>query len=238
MSSGLQMSAAASYHPKSGRSHQHHPSLLGKGNTTISLISKSKQKKQENSNIKERASSDHNLVAPIRQTASIFKQPVTVYKEHKSRVKNDLKLVNREKPAQLFWTRRLGNLSPSSYAQENEEDITDDIDEEESDDEIKVVEQHPAAAAAIVARSMTAVGPGITETMLLASISTHLHLSKDPACGQKESIAGLEKNPTAFINPNQPLMSNMTVNDDDILAAEQRVRQARIKLAQAIKSLG
>ena len=31
-------------------------------------------------------SSDYNLVAPIRQTASIFKQPVTVYKEHKSKV--------------------------------------------------------------------------------------------------------------------------------------------------------
>jgi len=234
-SAGLQMSA--SYHQKSGRGHAHHPSLLGKGNTTISLISKSKQKKQENSNTKERGSSDHNLVAPIRQTASIFKQPVTVYKDHKSRVKNDLKLVNREKPAQLFWTKRLGNLSPSSYAQESE-DITDEIDEEESDDEIKVVEQHPAAAAAIVARSMTAVGPGITETMLLASISTHLHLSKDSAFGQKESQAGLEKNPTAFINPNQPLMSSMTVSDDDIQAAEQRVRQARIRLAQAIKSLG
>ena len=31
----------------SGRASQH-PSLLGKGNTTVSLISKSKQKKQEN----------------------------------------------------------------------------------------------------------------------------------------------------------------------------------------------
>ena len=30
---------------------------------------------------------DYSLVAPIRQTASIFKQPVTVFKEHKSKVK-------------------------------------------------------------------------------------------------------------------------------------------------------
>ena len=29
---------------------------------------------------------DYSLVAPIRQTASIFKQPVTVFKEHKSKV--------------------------------------------------------------------------------------------------------------------------------------------------------
>ena len=77
---------------------------------------------------------DYSLVAPIRQTASIFKQPVTVFKEHKSKVslrilvnflkvvlndvtlftqtfpyhikvKAELKAVSREKPSQLFWTR-------------------------------------------------------------------------------------------------------------------------------------
>ena len=56
-------------------------------------------------------SSDYNLVAPIRQTASIFKQPVTVYKEHKSKVKAELKHVSREKPLQLFWTKRLSSLN-------------------------------------------------------------------------------------------------------------------------------
>ena len=55
--------------------------------------------------------SEYNLVAPIRQTASIFKQPVTVYKEHKSKVKAELKHVSREKPLQLFWTKRLSSIS-------------------------------------------------------------------------------------------------------------------------------
>ena len=57
------------------------------------------------------AHSEYNLVAPIRQTASIFKQPVTVYKEHKSKVKAELKHVSREKPLQLFWTKRLSSIN-------------------------------------------------------------------------------------------------------------------------------
>eukprot|EP00091_Calanus_sinicus_P000859 TRINITY_DN10818_c0_g1_i5.p1 TRINITY_DN10818_c0_g1~~TRINITY_DN10818_c0_g1_i5.p1 ORF type:complete len:143 (-),score=33.82 TRINITY_DN10818_c0_g1_i5:255-683(-) len=57
------------------------------------------------------AQSDYSLVAPIRQTASIFKQPVTIYKEHKSKVKSDLKHVSREKPLQVFWTKRLSSLT-------------------------------------------------------------------------------------------------------------------------------
>ncbi len=121
---------------KSGRSSQH-PSLLGKGNTTVSLISKSsKQKKQENLGQKDRGGTDYNLVAPIRQTASIFKQPVTVYKDHKSRVKSDLKQSAREKPSQLFWTKRLENLSPASYDDLNNESAEDSLD----DDDLAVIE--------------------------------------------------------------------------------------------------
>ncbi len=82
------------------------------------------------------------------------------------------------------------------------------------------------------------VGPDITETMLLASISTHLHLYKEPAHGQKESASRIEGNPAAFLNPGQPLMSNFAVSDADIQNAEERVRRARMRLAQAIKSLG
>lgn len=53
---------------------------------------------------------DASLVPPIRQTASIFKQPVTLYKTNQeSVVKNDLKpsVTNHDKPKQLFWEKRL-----------------------------------------------------------------------------------------------------------------------------------
>lgn len=50
---------------------------------------------------------DVSLVPPIRQTASIFKQPVTVYKTQESKSKNELKHGTLEKPNQLFWAKRL-----------------------------------------------------------------------------------------------------------------------------------
>lgn len=51
---------------------------------------------------------DVSLVPPIRQTASIFKQPVTVHRNHDSKVKHDLKNgKSQEKPKQLFWEKRL-----------------------------------------------------------------------------------------------------------------------------------
>lgn len=43
---------------------------------------------------------DASLVPPIRQTASIFKQPVTIYKTQEGKVK-DVKHGNQEKPKQV-----------------------------------------------------------------------------------------------------------------------------------------
>lgn len=45
--------------------------------------------------------SDASLIAPIRQTASIFKQPVTVIKSQESKVKSELKHGTQDKPRQL-----------------------------------------------------------------------------------------------------------------------------------------
>jgi len=157
---------------------------------------------------------DHSLVAPIRQTASIFKQPVTVYKEHKSKVKSDLKHVSREKPLQVFWTKRLS----SPY--------TTNIEEGERSNKISLP------------LKLSSVGPGITNHMLLASISTHLHISKDSAVGQQANMSMIDKNPAAYINPNQPLMSKVEVDEEDILAQEARVEEARKRLARAVKALG
>ena len=43
---------------------------------------------------------DASLVPPIRQTASIFKQPVTIYKTQEGKVE-DIKHGNQEKPKQV-----------------------------------------------------------------------------------------------------------------------------------------
>lgn len=85
--------------------------------------------------------------------------------------------------------------------------------------------------------SLKTTGPGITDHMLLASISTHLHISKDPATGQATDSTTIETNPAAYINPGQPLMAKMSVSEEEILAQELKVKEARKKLAMAIKAL-
>merc|ERR1712112_472427 len=174
---------------KKGSSHPHHhgQSLLSNKNQS------SKTKKADGPAQISGAHSEYNLVAPIRQTASIFKQPVTVYKEHKSKVKSELKHVSREKPLQLFWTKRLSSLNT--------------VNVEEG-----VVNNRRISLPV----KLSSVGPGITDHMLLASISTHLHISKDSAVGQQSNMSMIDKNPAAYISPNQPLMSKVTVSDEDI----------------------
>jgi len=151
-------------------SNLYHPYKKGSSLLSAKSAQNSKTKKTDGGGGGSGPSSDYNLVAPIRQTASIFKQPVTLYKEHKSKVKPELKHVSREKPLQLFWTRRLSSL--------NTENVT------EGDFNKRRINLPP---------SIKSTGPGITDHMLLASISTHLHISKDPASGQTTSPAVIEK---------------------------------------------
>jgi len=199
---------SALYHPYKGKGGGHHgPSLISNKNQS--------KKKNDGPVTSTGANSGYNLVAPIRQTASIFKQPVTVYKEHKSKVKAELKHVSREKPLQLFWAKRLSSLNT-----------------------VNVSEPDVIRRRITLPPSLKAIGPGISDHMLLASVSTHLHISKDPANGQPTALSTIEKNPAAYINPGQPLMCKVTVSDEEILAQEAKVKEARQKLAQAIKALG
>ncbi|KAF7412719.1 hypothetical protein HZH66_001615 [Vespula vulgaris] len=137
---------------------------------------------------------DASLVPPIRQTASIFKQPVTIYKTQEGKVK-DLKHGNQEKPKQLFWEKRLEGLracDPDGY----EFDAMD------------------------LPKSLKPVGPYITEETLLQSVATALHVSSQPVTGQTGSKTALEKNPGVFLNPDQPLVQAVSIADEDIKRQE------------------
>lgn len=71
---------------------------------------------------------DATLVPPIRQTASIFKQPVTVHRNvstENSKSKNDLKPATNDKPKQIFWEKRLEGLR--ACAPDGEEFIAIDL---------------------------------------------------------------------------------------------------------------
>ena len=78
--------------------------------------------------------------------------------------------MSREKPLQLFWTKRLSSFNPLN------------MDEEERTNE-----------RVSLPPKLSFVGPGITDHMLLASISTHLHISKDSAMGQQTTMSWIDK---------------------------------------------
>ncbi|KAL0118473.1 hypothetical protein PUN28_009265 [Cardiocondyla obscurior] len=163
---------------------------------------------------------DASLLQPIRQTASIFKQPVTLYKTQEGRVKDgsgggkhgNQGSCQEGKPKQLFWEKRLEGLracDPDGY----EFDAMD------------------------LPKNLKPVGPYITEETLLQSVATALHVSTQPVTGQTGSKTALEKNPGVFLNPDQPLVQAVSIADEDIRRQEDRVAVARKKLQDALRAL-
>ncbi|XP_029166085.1 methyl-CpG-binding domain protein 3 [Nylanderia fulva] len=176
-----------------------------------------------------RARNDSSLVPPIRQTASIFKQPVTIYKSQEGKVKDikhnvqekpkqegadktDGKFGSQDKPKQLFWEKRLEGLRAC------------DSDGYEFD-------------GMDLPKNLKPVGPYITEETLLQSVATALHVSTQPVTGQTGSKMALEKNPGVFLNPDQPLVQAVSIADEDIKRQEDRVAIARKKLQDALRAV-
>lgn len=187
------------------------------GKIVTSLIKGSRRKDSKSSNKNATAApviSDLNsLVPPIRQTASIFKQPVTVMKTHKGDVRKNLK-TDKDKPRQLFWEKRLNNISP--YHEGEDSDFTMSLPD--------------------IVKDLNCTGGSENNATVLASLSTALHLDKKPVVGQKISER-LKVNPVAYLNPDQPIVDEIQVTDDLIRQQEKRVLQARNKLAAAMKTL-
>lgn len=154
---------------------------------------------------------DASLVPPIRQTASIFKQPVTVYKTQEGKVKTDFKHGTQEKPKQLIWEKRLEGLRAC------------DLDGIEF-------------SGMELPKNLKPVGPNVTEETIIQSVATALHVSSQPVTGQTGSKTALEKNPGVYLDPRQPLVQAVAINDDDIKRQEERVALARKKLQDALKS--
>ncbi|XP_017075014.1 methyl-CpG-binding domain protein 2 isoform X2 [Drosophila eugracilis] len=157
---------------------------------------------------------DVSLVPPIRQTASIFKQPVTAIRNHSqdpAKVKHDTKHGTREKPKQLFWEKRLERLRACHDSGEELDDIS-------------------------LPKTIRTVGPNVNEQTVLQSVATALHMLNAGVHGQSSTKADLTKNAMAFMNPEQPLMHAVIISEDDIRKQEDRVGVARRKLQDALKT--
>lgn len=161
--------------------------------------------------LRKRMRHDAALALPIRQTASIFKQPVTVKRNKtRSKTRSDLKHGVQEPPKQLFWEKRLQNLHAC------------DTDEE-------------ALNCMTLPRNIQGVGPNLSDENLLQSIAAALHVSSHSVTGQTGSKSLIQKNAAVHINADQPLIQSILINDDDIRRQEQRVLEARRVLRLVLK---
>ncbi|AWP14874.1 putative methyl-CpG-binding domain protein 2-like [Scophthalmus maximus] len=154
---------------------------------------------------------DLNTALPIRQTASIFKQPVTKVTSHPgNKVKTDLQRAT-EQPRQLFWEKRLTGLRPC--------DVTQDV--------LRTMD---------LPSGLQSVGPDSGDDSLLSAIASALHMSSSPITGQTSVAA--EKNPTVWLNTSQPMCRAFTVTDEHIREQELKVYQARRSLEEALMADG
>lgn len=162
---------------------------------------------------------DSSLVPPIRQTASIFKQPVTVYKSNgvaSSAPSPQIppattSVVTGDKPKQLIWEKRLEGLRACDA----------------SGEELSAME---------LPRGLKPVLGPVSEGTVVQSVATALHVCQGVVTGQTGPRAALDKNPGVYLDPRQPLVHHISITDDDIRRQEERVTSARRKLQDALNS--
>ncbi|XP_058513723.1 methyl-CpG-binding domain protein 3 isoform X1 [Ochotona princeps] len=177
------------------------------GKMLLSKVTKSRQRVRYDSANQVKGKPDLNTALPVRQTASIFKQPVTKITNHPSnKVKSDPQKAV-EQPRQLFWEKKLSGL--------NAFDIAEEL--------VKTMD---------LPKGLQGVGPGCTDETLLSAIASALHTSTLPVTGQLS--AAVEKNPGVWLNTTQPLCRAFMVTDEDIRKQEELVQQVRKRLEEAL----
>ncbi|KAJ8270060.1 hypothetical protein GJAV_G00109900 [Gymnothorax javanicus] len=177
------------------------------GKMLMNKLNKTRQRPRYDNNGHSKIKPDLNTSLPVRQTASIFKQPVTKVTNHPSnKVKSDPQKAI-DQPRQLFWEKKLNGL--------NAFDIAEEL--------VKTMD---------LPKGLKRVGPGCTDKTLLSAIASALHTSAAPITGQL-SVA-VEKNPGVWLNTSQPLCKAFMVTDDDIRKQEALVQSVRKRLEDAL----
>uniref|UniRef100_A0A8C6P1A7 Methyl-CpG binding domain protein 3 n=1 Tax=Nothobranchius furzeri TaxID=105023 RepID=A0A8C6P1A7_NOTFU len=163
--------------------------MAASGTGSLVFIDDVTADKTEGKMLQEQPKPDLNTTLPVRQTASIFKQPVTKVTNHpNNKVKTDpQKAVDQ--PKQLFWERKLSGL--------NAFDIAEEL--------VKTMD---------LPKGLQGVGPACSDKTLLSAIASALHTNPAPITGQLTSA--VEKNPGVWLNTAQPLCKAFVVTDDDI----------------------
>jgi methyl-CpG-binding domain protein 2 len=169
--------------------------------------------------------SDTSLRCPLRQTLPIFKQPVTYYPIQRDEVKPQVinsnnqtttnntsggKPSEKTKPRQLFWEKRFQNIRPT------------DIDGQPFE-HFKLPEQIKGA------------GLDMSPETVVISLATSLHLYSNSRAlfGQNKQF---QKNPTIYVQRDQPLIEHVTITDEHIRAQEEKVNELRRRIQQTMRS--
>lgn len=174
------------------------------------LLTKRKRDNGEKQEKEEINKVGTSIVLPIRQTASIFRQSVTVVRNHeKSQFHTEVIKGSQDKPKQVFWEKRLEGLSAC-------------------DKNGKVIETSELPS------KIKAVGLQLGDDTILRSIATALYINGHPITGQNKPKSLLDKSPGVYINPTQPLVLGLHVTDEDIALQEKKVLEARERLKEAL----
>ncbi|KAM3875773.1 LOW QUALITY PROTEIN: methyl-CpG-binding domain protein 3b [Diretmus argenteus] len=228
------------------------------GKMLMSKLNKNRQRLRYDNNNQNKGKPDLNTSLPVRQTASIFKQPVTKVTNHPSnKVKTDpQKAVDQ--PRQLFWEKKLSGLNAYDIAEElvktmelpkglqgNITIITysflhsfffqyANITNSLFITAMLSVSLNCASELKSVITTLlsSGVGPGCTDKTLLSAIASALHTSAAPITGQLS--AAVEKNPGVWLNTTQPLCKAFIVTDEDIRKQEELVYSVRKRLEEAL----
>ncbi|CAF0880304.1 unnamed protein product [Adineta steineri] len=180
---------------------------------------------QEGNSTVRSSKNDTSLRCPLRQTLPIFKQPVTYYPTQRDEVKPQItnstnqttannttggKPSEKTKPRQLFWEKRFQNLRPM------------DIDGQPFE-HFKLPEQ------------IKGVGLDMSPETVVISLATSLHLYSNSRAlfGQNKQF---QKNPTIYVQRDQPLIEHVTITDEHIRAQEEKVNELRRRIQQSMRS--
>ncbi|XP_003380586.1 putative methyl-CpG-binding domain protein 2 [Trichinella spiralis] len=175
---------------------------------------------------------DGCLSPPLRQTASVLKQPVTIVTTSSKNTKPapavELKRATGRltKPQQLFALKRLDRLRACTFLSPL------DCDE--------VRFEKILAPQKVLLSNCLAIGPGITEETATLSLAAALQSPTHgiPVTGQTGPKRSLDANPSVNINAEQPLIQTVVISEQDVLNQEERVLNARRRLEDALKNFG
>ncbi|KAL3124992.1 hypothetical protein niasHT_009291 [Heterodera trifolii] len=180
---------------------------------------------------------DGRSEAPMRKTATAFRQPVTLVhttsrRSHKAperkQTNNTAKeesIEKAEKGRQVFWAKSLEGLRamvPLRLA-----------DKFSAEDDFNITQRME------LPQKIEAMVPSMSEDAAAATFCSSLHtfeLNGSEIVGQQATRKQIEENPFDTLKFVQPFVQIPTITEQDILAQERRVLDARKRLQELRKS--